>query len=583
MRMKAYRRLHLQVLGLLLSSALLLTFIQPPFYGAFLAWIALVPLALAATRPLAPRALMGWAALSGFLYWLVNLYWLVPITPAGWIALCLYLALLWALAALALQYCHWRHWPLTPCLALIWMGAEQCQGIFLGGFYWRFLAHSQFLNLPLIQIADLLGAAAVSFLIAWINGFCAELALAALHKRFSLARFRTSGLVVLGLLVATLVYGHWRLAQGRRLIQPGPRAGIVQSNIPQHVKESFKASDQILTDLLELSGACAAHEVDLIVWPETMIQGILDETVWSYLANEEYVAQCQAQDRMLKEHARNQAYLLVGTYGGTIRFTDSGEVKLDNFNSANLFRPDGTRDPARYDKIKPLLFGERLPFKGTWPQIHKLILALTPYDYDYTLDAGTDYTVFELNAPVHPDVNRPETRTYRFGVIICYEDTLPELSRRFARPNTTGKGVDWLVNISNDGWFVRFNREHQEVTPSAELPQHVASCVFRAVENRLAVLRSVNTGISCLIAPSGALHQGYEQASDAFPSAPLERQGVAGWFTDTIPIDPRITLFSRWGSWPNIVGRVGFLGVVLLSAAGVGRTARRIRFSRSST
>ena len=64
--MKAYRQLHFQVLGLLLGSALLLTVIQPPFCVSPLAWVALVPLALAATRPLPPRALAGWGLLVSF-------------------------------------------------------------------------------------------------------------------------------------------------------------------------------------------------------------------------------------------------------------------------------------------------------------------------------------------------------------------------------------------------------------------------------------------------------------------------------------------------------------------------------------
>lgn len=580
--MRARRRLHFQVLGLLMGSALLLTVIQPPMGASLLAWIALVPLVIAATRPMAPLALAGWAALTGLIYWLVSVYWLQPITSLGWIVFSLYSAPLWVLFALAVQWCHWRHWPLAPCVALLWVGTEQCQGLFLGGFYWRFLAHSQFQNLSLIQIADMLGAAGVSLVIAWTNGFLAELLLGALSKRLSWSRFRPQTLIVVGLLGLTLVYGHYRLAQAAVVTRPGPRIGVVQSNIPQHVKETFQNSDEILADLLVQSQACADTGVDLIVWPETMIQAILDEDVWDYLAKEQYVTQCRAKDDLLKNHAQDTAYILAGTYGGTIHIEDTNHVRLANHNSANLFRPDGTRDPARYDKIKPILFGESLPFRNRWPWMHKLMLSMTPYDYDYTLDAGSAYTRFRMKAPVDPNGQSPDERDYHFGVIICYEDTLPQISRGYALDDQGQKQIDWLVNISNDGWFVRFDPETHEVRASTELIQHVAACVFRAVENRTGIVRSVNTGISCLIDSTGAIRSGYHRASPDFPVPALARQGVSGWFTDAITLDSRITFFSRFGRWLDT------LCLAVLGAGGLvaflrsGKTARRIRFSRST-
>jgi apolipoprotein N-acyltransferase len=550
--------------------------------ASLLAWIALVPLVIAATRPVSPRSLAGWSALAGLFYWLISVYWLQPITTLGWIVLCLYSAPLWVLFALAIQWCHWRRWPLIPCVALLWVGAEQCQGLFLGGFYWRFLAHSQFQNQALIQIADVLGAAGVSFLIAWVNGFFAEGILAVLTKRLNWPRIRPHVLTVVALVAGTLAYGHYRLAQVPRVTRPGPSVGVVQSSIPQHVKEAFQASDEILTDLLVLSQACADTEVDLIVWPETMIQAILDETVWAHLASEEYVAQCRAKDDLLKAHARGTAFILAGTYGGSIDIEGPNQVRLVNYNSANLFRPDGTRDPARYDKIKPILFGESLPFKTRWPWMHRLILSLTPYDYDYTLAAGSEYTRFAMRAPVHDHDGTATREDYHFGVIICYEDTLPQISRSYALDAQGQKQIDWLVNISNDGWFVRFDPDTNEVTPSTELVQHLAACVFRAVENRVSIVRSVNTGISCLIDSTGAIRSGYHQASPGFPMPALARQGMAGWFTDRITLDTRTTFFSRWGRWLDHGCLTIFVTGGLVGLLRSGKTGRRIRFSRNT-
>ncbi|MHC4497272.1 MAG: carbon-nitrogen hydrolase family protein, partial [Planctomycetota bacterium] len=132
-----------------------------------------------------------------------------------------------------------------------------------------------------------------------------------------------------------------------------------------------------------------------------------------------------------------------------------------------------------------------------------------------------------------------------FGVIICYEGTVPAIAREFALDEQGRKRLDWIVNISNDGWFVRFKDD--KVTPSTELGQHAAICAFRAVENRLAVVRSVNTGISCLIDSMGRIRDGY--AEGTLPSEAMSRMGMTGWFTDRIPIDSRTTFFSKYGEW----------------------------------
>jgi apolipoprotein N-acyltransferase len=166
-------------------------------------------------------------------------------------------------------------------------------------------------------------------------------------------------------------------------------------------------------------------------------------------------------------------------------------------------------------------------------------MKFTPYNYDYSLDAGSEYTVFKMAG------QGQESQVYKFGVMICYEDTVPAIARRFALDKQGTKRLDWLVNISNDGWFVRFKNE--QVLPSAELAQHAAICAFRAVENRLAILRSVNTGISCLIDSSGGIRYGFLAGN--LPPNTMARTGMPGWFLDRIMIDKRTTFFSKFGEW----------------------------------
>ena len=107
------------------------------------------------------------------------------------------------------------------------------------------------------------------------------------------------------------------------------------------------------------------------------------------------------------------------------------------------------------------------------------------------------------------------------------------------------KKVDWLVNISNDGWYVRY--KDGQVIPGGELSQRTAISVFRAVENRIAIFRSVNTGISCSIDTVGRIQDGYIAGN--LPRGAMEREAVEGWFVDRVFVDKRVTMFSKWGKW----------------------------------
>jgi len=186
-----------------------------------------------------------------------------------------------------------------------------------------------------------------------------------------------------------------------------------------------------------------------------------------------------------------------------------------------------------------------------------LIMKFNPYDYDYSLDAGTEYTVFEMTVP-----EGNESKVYRFSVMICYEATMPEITRRFVLDKKGEKQIDWLINISNDGWFVRFT--DNRAVPSSELPQHAAICTFRAVENRTPVLRSVNTGISCLIDSLGRIHNSHIAASPYFPADAMQRKGIAGWFADKLPIDKRVTFFSKYGQWLGFCCAACFVVLIIV-------------------
>ncbi|GAG40424.1 unnamed protein product, partial [marine sediment metagenome] len=235
-----------------------------------------------------------------------------------------YTAVHWPILALCLRYCRTKKIPLFLAAGVLFVGAERLQGLFLGGFFWRLLAHSQYANITLIQIADIFGAAGLSFLIAMVNGLLAELFLdasafaeATADRRCSIlppslklrrtgdTRYRRSIFKVSNLLktavvctavVAAVVYGRWRISQEDEFVEAGPLVASLQSNVPQSVKRealrgegkaAVQTSKGIFDGLMEQSKAGAQAGAELIVWPETMVQGILIPDVWAVFDSSE--------------------------------------------------------------------------------------------------------------------------------------------------------------------------------------------------------------------------------------------------------------------------------------------------------
>jgi apolipoprotein N-acyltransferase len=78
----------------------------------------------------------------------------------------------------------------------------------------------------------------------------------------------------------------------------------------------------------------------------------------------------------------------------------------------------------------------------------------------------------------------------KIGVLICYEGILPHAARAYKR-----QSASLLVNITNDAWFGATSAPYQ----------HFSMALFRAIETRLYLLRSANTGISGIIDPTGSV------------------------------------------------------------------------------
>ncbi len=198
-------------------------------------------------------------------------------------------------------------------------------------------------------------------------------------------------------------------------------------------------------------------------------------------------------------------------------------------NLAIAYAPGSGQQPGIYAKRHLVPFGEFVPFKDSWPWLHKVLQGFTPYpDREYGVAAGEEWFRFHMMTS--------DGHTYNFGTPICYEDTMPEPSRCFVDPINGKKQVDFLLSISNDGWYRSL----------AELDQHLQLDQLRAVENRISFARAVNGGNSGFVDPNGRIIATV-QTNPTF--------GGDGYAVQRVPIDSRISLYSRIGDiFPMLCG-----------------------------
>lgn len=539
------------VLGFVVSG-LLLTFIQAPFRGGALAWICLVPFILAWMSGVSTKRLMWISYLVSVCYWLCNVYFIGYVTGPGCVAICLYLGLYWPIAGVCIRHYYRRgggkfRLPLFLVIAMIFVGAEAWQGILITGFNWRLLGQSQWERLGVIQMCDIFGTLGLSFLIAMVNGVIAEL-IACGDKKLYRWQNAVKVVTVGGVIVAAVFYGQWRIGQEAEFVTDGPLLGSVQSNVPSDDKEQTDKAREILDDLIKLSDATLGAGAKFVCWPETIVLTTI---------NKEYVRLCKPEfnpvvfDALIKAHSKDRGYVMFGGHSADIDM-QSYEVAA-RYNSAFMYGPDGEQNFKRYDKIHLVPFGEYIPFKESIPPLYNLFMKLSPYDYDYNLTKGTEYTSFEI---------LDAGEKYHFGVLICYEDTDPTVTRKMVVDENGQRKADWLVNLSNDGWYVRYN-DNGDVFPSTELVQRAVITIFRAVESRVSIIRSVNTGVSCMIDSTGRICDGFEAGT--LPEKALDRQGMAGWFVDRVKVDSRVSFFSRYGHWFKTFCAWGVIVLVVMA------------------
>ncbi len=503
------------------STGLLLAVAFPPFDSGQIAWIALIPLLLTLVVPqraggAIPLPLAFKLGLtSGLIFWLVTMSWLLRLfdtSPApailivlGWLLLCGYCALYFGLFTFSAVWLIrkigtekiWQTVLLNFLIPVLWVGGEVIRSFLFSGFPWNLLAITQFRNVILIQTAQWVGVPGVSGVLMLANTGLAFTIFRYLpprrqtHYRPHLELFVALMSVALCFRSGVLLVREYTPVGGSVTI------GAVQPAIPQVTKWTDEHVDLIHSTFRQLMMQLVKDPdgtPDLIIWPETATP---------YCVTDE---KGPSKD-FVEELSRLGSPLLVGSM-------DELNIGLNvlYYNASFLFGTNGVMT-QHYYKQHLVPFGEYVPLSGMIPSL----ASLAPMGWNCS--PGREATVFTMGT----------LAKWTFSCLICFEDIMADLSRSAVK-----NGARLLVNQTNDAWFDR----------SAGPEQHLAHCVFRCIENRVAAVRVANSGISCLIEPTGLIVEATENGIGKPPEAAALR-----WHVPIPNPDFELTPYTLYGDW----------------------------------
>ena len=523
------------------ATGVLTTLCFAPFEQTWLCWIALTPL-LAAVWFSGEQSKRRWLRdlflgyVAGVVFFWGVFSWLHTVTVPGLILVGLYMGVYFAIWSWLAGLLRPRKpspgpaprrnaWPTTQpnelppearspwlnsfrnlwlalILAAAWTGLEWVRSWMFSGWGWNGLGVPLHGVLPIIQIAEITGVAGLSFLVAFANVIgVATVRRFTIESKVQIRRPHYDFTLTLAAIVGICGYGI-RLLQMPAETVP-LRVAAVQANVPREEKFSRQFQEKTFEQFTRLTRFALATQPppQLIIWPESSTPApvLVDQE------NYQFVTELSASIK---------TDLLLGT----IDVDQRGD-----YNAALLVSNEGENIQV-YRKLHLVPFGEYVPGRQTVPFIARIVGDQVPADFT----RGKEPVVFRLT-----------TDHLTVAPLICFEDTLGELTRQFVL-----RGANLLANVTNDGWFLR----------SAGSQQHLENAIFRCVETRRPMVRAANTGVTCFVNRFGRVSQTLFDSKGS--------QFTEGVLTGTleIPTNGELTFYVRHGElFAKICGGVALL------------------------
>jgi apolipoprotein N-acyltransferase len=358
----------------------------------------------------------------------------------------------------------------------------------------------------MVQLADVVGERGVTALMALVAGLLASGLKGSLWQRCRRAGvLQLAGAVLL--LGAQLGLGVVRMAAVERTLAMAPhaRVALVQPSIGATIRWEEGRAPTLLAGLTALTARAESQGAELVVWPEAAFPYLLRHGSQRQLDGQRAIVQSPAI------HGPVLTGLLM-----------SGGPDGADFNSAVVATGDGALSTS-YDKRHLLWFGETVPLADRVPLLRRVFargLGLAAGDHAVALPAAR----------------------VRAGVLVCYEDMLPEAGRE-----TMEASPNLLVNVTNDAWFAG----------SSESELHLRVAALRAIEARRDFVRAVNLGPTSWVDAAGRVRM---RASADFAGILMTTPAL---------LDSPPTLYTRLGDVPVA------LSLLVLANIAVWRRVRR--------
>jgi apolipoprotein N-acyltransferase len=463
---------------LAIISGILIGISYPPIPG-ITAWFGFVPLIHIWLNE-SPKESARWSFLSAVIANFISFYWIglnsgATLFPVllSLISCVIYLSSMWAIIGWSIAFLEKRSANALAMIPFIWVTFEWLRSFGPLGFPWANLAITQTKFLPVLQIIDTTGSEGVGFWILLLN------TLIYLLFRYNNFNKKFISILVIVFLIPW-IFGTLRLQSYVKKENHNTRnVSAIQPNINPNQKWDVRFRDRLYTIMDSLNLEAYSYNPDLVLWPEAALPAYMR------------VSSLRNKYESLV-HKTNIPLLM-----GTVDYSYELNERL-SYNGAIYF---GIKDNKIYHKNFLVPFAEYIPLSNHFKILKKLNFGQANFSH------GKSFTTFPID-------------TVQFGNLICYESSHPFVTRKFMQ-----NGAKFLTIEANDAWLRN----------SSGVRQHFELAILRAIEQRVGIVRSANTGISGVIQPSGRVDH----------RVPFGAQEV---FKGKVILNDKITFYGTFGS-----------------------------------
>jgi apolipoprotein N-acyltransferase len=313
-----------------------------------------------------------------------------------------------------------------------------------------------------------------------------------------LRRERVSACIWAAALSAALVFGF--VSRIDYADAPRARLALIQHNTDpwkggiEQYRENYRVLKRLSDEAIQ-----ANPGLDLVVWSET---AFVPRIYWHQTVRDDPPSWELVKELLNYLSSQTVPFVIGNDDARKEPAKNPGNDNRVDYNAVMLFEKGEIK--SLYRKLHLVPFTEHFPYRKQLPWVYNALINADTHFWE----KGTEAVVFDSNV-------------IKFSTPICFEDTFGYLSRDFVR-----NGAEIIVNLSNDAW-------------SRSLPaqmQHLSIAVFRAVENRRAMVRSTASGQTCAVDPNGRVIAMAEPFAET-------------WLAADVPVVNYASFYTRYGDW----------------------------------